>query len=320
MEDGGDGVKQGTASWETPPSSEDALFKVALLGPSTYSEEALKALVQDNPCERVTFRSITDVFVATSTGRTAYSVIPIENTLEGSVHVHLDELIHTYDLPIQAEWTYPIVMDLLMRPAGEDHEQCPSLSHIHTVYSHAVAFTQCKRFIEEQLPDATLESVSSTAEGARKVAFHNDPCVAAIGPAIAAQRYGLVRVHEAIQDHENNVTRFLLLGKKKPPYFRGVHTQNLIKKTTLLLMPQNDEAGGLHQLLSPFAWRKLNLTKIESRPTKRQLGTYFFYVDILASIDSVLLQGAMQELEAIGCPMRLLGSYVSYPLLSESAL
>lgn len=281
--------------------------KVAVLGPSTYSEEAASWLLHGMDWEFSTFKTIAEVFEATATGQTAYSVIPVENTFEGSVSLHIDWLINEVDLPMQTEWVYPIHIHLMGSPKiGSDFRS------IRKVYSHQVAFAQCRRFLMEHLPHVEVETVASTAEGARIVAELGDPAAAAIGPATAAARYGLQVLASAIQDHKNNFTRFVLVGHDPLPEFHPENGGIVLHKTTLLLMPREDAPGGLHQLLSAFAWRRLNLSKLESRPTKKKLGTYYFYVDVEAPLDSVLLRNAIEEIRAIGCDVRILGSYPAY--------
>lgn len=288
---------------------------VSVLGPSTYSEEAAVWLLQETNWELVSCKTIADVFEATLTGRTAYSVVPVENTIEGSVSLHLDWLVHEVDLPIQAEWVYPINVNLMMLPGEGSVEE--RLASVRKVASHPVALAQCRRFFSERLPHAELETVGSTAEGARQLRESGDPSMAAVGTASAAARHGLDIVAPAIHDNPNNYTRFVLVGHAPMPTLRPGGRPAEANKTTLLLRPGEDFPGGLHQLLSAFAWRRLNLTKIESRPTKRALGTYYFYVDVVASMDSVLLQGAIEEIRAVGCDVRVMGSYPSYRYLAD---
>lgn len=288
---------------------------ISVLGPSTYSEESALWFLQKTGYELVPFKTITEVFEATVSGRTAYGVIPVENTIEGSVSLHIDWLVHHVDLPIQVEWVFPISVHLMMLPedsAVPVRERRERLSSIRKVLSHPVALAQSRKYLVSELPDAENEPVASTAEGARLVKERGDPAVAAVGPASAAKHYGLDIVADDVQDHNNNYTRFTLVGQDPFPLERLQASKRLGWKTTLLLMPDEDLPGGLHQLLSAFAWRRLNLTKIESRPTKRALGTYYFYVDVEASIESVLLQGAIEEVRAVGCQVRVMGSYPSY--------
>jgi len=280
---------------------------VAVLGPSTYSEEAASWLLQGTGWRLESFKSIADVFESTISGRTAYSVVPVENTFEGSVSLHIDYLVGEADLPIQTEWVYPIHVNLMSLPSFDG-----DLAKVRKVLSHQVAFAQCRSYLARHLPQAELEAVHSTSEGARLLGELGDPYTVSVGPATAAARYGLKVIAPAIQDHRNNFTRFVLAGREPVPPLRPDGRGELSRKTTMLLLPGEDFPGGLHQLLSAFAWRRLNLTKIESRPTKRQLGTYYFYVDVDASIDSVLLRGAIEEIRAVGCDVRVLGSYPTY--------
>lgn len=288
--------------------------RIAMLGPGTFSEEATRYLLGDEPYEFVYFRLISEVFHATASGLTQWSVIPIENTIEGSVSLHVDLLVHDYDLPIQAEWIYPIVMNLIGYSADLreelDDDRTHRYSAIHKVVSYSPAITQCRQFLRTYLPHAELEQATSTAEGARLVGGRRPgDGVAAIGNASSAILNGLDVLAEQIQDHQNNDTRFILWGTK-PIELKG--RERAKQKTSILVTLPEDYPGALHQVLSAFAWRRINLSKIESRPTKKQLGYYYFYIDIEASIDSVLLPAAISEIEAIGCQVRILGSYPSY--------
>lgn len=152
-----------------------------------------------------------------------------------------------------------------------------------------------------------FENVSSTAEGVRIISENPDKPWAAIGTRLAAQKFGLDVLFEHITDHQNNYTRFLLIGSEEISLQRPCNY-----KTSILVTLPEDYPGALHQVLSAFAWRKINLSKIESRPTKKKLGSYFFFIDIEESMQSVLLPAALAEIEAIGCQVRNLGSYPSY--------
>ncbi|MDF2670172.1 MAG: pheA [Paenibacillus sp.] len=278
--------------------------RIAFLGPAgTVSQESTRYFFSAHQVEYVPFALISDVYSATLTGDTDYSVIPIENTIEGSVKLHIDALVEGAELPIQAEWTYPSVQNLIGRriPGTTD------FTDIHKIVSIDVAIAQCRQFLRAELPHVTFQNVSSTAEGVRLVQQSYDPSVAAIGTKLSAELYGLDLLVENITDHDNNYTRFVLIGRTKPE-LRPADEQ----KTTILVTLPEDYPGALHQVLSAFAWRRINLSKIESRPTKKLLGNYYFYIDIIGSMDSVLLPAALSEIEAIGCQVRLLGSYPSY--------
>ncbi|WP_274362637.1 prephenate dehydratase [Paenibacillus thermotolerans] len=298
------------------------MLKVAVLGPNTYSEESAEWFLQHLSCELLPCKTIAEVFEASASGRTDYSVVPIENTIEGSVSLHIDWLVHDVELPIQAEWTYPIAVNLIAFPDAEHtglREE--RLRSIRKVISHPVALAQCRKFLAEHLPWAEQEQAASTSEAVRLLKESGDKHSAAVGAAAAANRYGLELLATSIQDNQNNFTRFVLAGAKPLPGIGQSGPMGLKPvehKTTLLLMPDEDFPGGLHQLLSAFAWRRLNLSKIESRPTKRKLGTYYFYIDVQASLDSVLLQGAVEEIKAVGCQVRIMGSYPSYTYAAAS--
>ncbi|OCT14951.1 prephenate dehydratase [Paenibacillus pectinilyticus] len=281
--------------------------RVAILGPSTFSEEATRHFLGES-FEYVSYKLISEVFNATATGETDLSVIPIENTLEGSVHLHVDWLVHEVDLPIRAEWVFPIDMNLIGYPSPEGVlDDANPYGHIRKVLSHQVVPAQCSRFMKQYLQGAEFEQISSTAEGVRIVSTLQDPTVAAIGTAIASTNYGVPMLQREIQDHKDNMTRFLLVGKEASE----LKSSEAMKTTILVTLPE-DYPGALHQVLSAFAWRRINLSKIESKPTKKKLGNYYFYIDIAGNMDSVLLPSAIQEIEAIGCQVRILGCYPSY--------
>ncbi|NQX69527.1 prephenate dehydratase [Paenibacillus alba] len=285
--------------------------KVAILGPSTFSEEATRHFLKEDFIY-VSYKLISEVFNATVSGETDLSVIPIENTLEGSVHLHVDWLVHEVNLPIRAEWVFPIDMNLIGFPKSDvQSEGANPYQHIRKVLSHHVVPAQCSRFMKKYLSGAEFEQVSSTAEGVRLVSELQDPTVAAIGTAIASENYGVPMLEREIQDHKDNMTRFLLVGNEASE----LKSSGDMKTTILVTLPE-DYPGALHQVLSAFAWRRINLSKIESKPTKKKLGNYYFYIDIAGSLDSVLLPAAIQEIEAIGCQVRILGCYPSYSYTS----
>ncbi|QMV43823.1 prephenate dehydratase [Cohnella cholangitidis] len=282
---------------------------VALLPKGTVSDEAVRYLFRNEDVEFVYCKMIADVFQSTAKGQTDWSVIPIENTIDGSVSLHIDWLVHEVDLPIRAEWVFPSIQNLIgsgSELAGENGVWDPS--KITKVMSHPVAMAQCLQFIRAKLPHAELETLSSTAEAVRMVKNNPGQGWAALGTRLAAAELELDVLESGVTDHDNNFTRFLLVGNssyEKP--------EAPLRKTSILVTLPEDFPGGLHQMLSAFAWRRINLSKIESRPTKKKLGNYYFYIDIEYPLDSVLLPAAIAEIEAIGCQVRLLGSYPSLP-------
>lgn len=290
--------------------------RIAFLGPlGTVSEESVRHFLKDSVEEYdfIPYRNVADCFLALDSGDADWVVAPIENAIEGSVNLHMDLLIHENKLPIQAEWVYPSIQNLIGR-RSEITMNGPRIEGIKKIVSIPVASAQCRKFLATSLPDAELESASSTAEGVRLASESVEPGVAAIGTRLAAEIYGLDVLAADITDHGNNFTRFVLVGNERPklPPTHAV-------KTTVIVHLAEDQPGALHQLLSAFAWRRINLSKLESRPTKRRLGSYFFYIDIQLSRDSVLLQSAFSEIEALGFRLRVLGSYPTFPYNSASS-
>lgn len=276
--------------------------RIAFLGPEgTVSDESARYFFRDTDHELVPYKLIADVFNATATGETDLSVIPIENTIDGSVSLHMD-LLNEADLPIHAEWIYPSRQNLI----GFSSES-EGFQHIRKIYSHPVAMAQCREFLNQHLPHAEFEQVSSTAESVRLVKEAGDISCAAIGTVLAASKYGLEVLAPGIQDHQNNFTRFILIGRERPE----LRPAPLTKTSITVTLPE-DYPGALHQVLSAFAWRRINLSRIESRPTKKKLGSYYFFIDIEMGLESVLLKAAIEEIRAIGTQVRILGSYPSY--------
>ncbi|MDQ6418612.1 prephenate dehydratase [Paenibacillus sp. LHD-117] len=281
---------------------------IALLPAGSVSDEAAKQLFAGEEVGWKHHRMISDVFLSTVNGVSDYSIIPIENTIEGSVSLHMDWLVHEVDLPMQAEWVYPSIQNLIGRRSelsGESGEL--DLTRIKKVISHPVAMAQCTQFLRERMPQAETEHVSSTAEAVRIVRDHPNEGITAIGTRIAAANNGLDILAPEVTDHDNNYTRFMLVGSE--PY--TARKSERVKTSILITLPE-DYPGALHQVLSAFAWRRINLSRIESRPTKKKLGNYYFYIEIEMSLDTVLLPAALQEIEAIGCQIRILGCYPSF--------
>jgi len=282
---------------------------VAVLPKGTVSDAAVRHLFHGRDVEFVYRKMIADVFLSTANGETDWSVIPIENTIDGSVSLHMDWLVHEVDLPIRAEWVYPSIQNLIGRAnelAGEDGAWDPG--KITKVMSHPVAMAQCLQFIRARLPHAELETLSSTSEAVKMVKENPGLGWTALGTQLAATDSELDVLEAGVTDHDNNFTRFLLVGHT--PFDKP---DAPLHKTSILITLPEDYPGALHQVLSAFAWRKINLSKIESRPTKKKLGNYYFYIDIELSLDTVLLPAAIAEIEAIGCQVRILGSYPSFP-------
>ncbi len=288
--------------------------RIALLPAGSVSHEAVDYLLGDEPVELIHYKLISDVFMAVVQGKADYAVIPVENTIEGSVSLHMDWLMNEVDIPMRAEWVYPSIQNLVgRREEFVEADGDLDFSKVRKVLSHPVAIAQCRTFISEHLPNAELENASSTAEGAAQAAANPGSGWAAFSTRLGAERYGLDILAERVTDHDNNYTRFVLIG----PQQIEIDKQSDHEKTSMQVILPSDYAGALHQVLSAFAWRRLNMSRIESRPTKKKLGNYYFYIDVLEAGDSVLLKAAVEEIAALGCQVRVLGSYPCFEYETE---
>lgn len=269
-------------------------MKIAYLGPKgSFSHHVVQTAFPDE--ELQAFANITDVIKAYEQGLVDYSVVPVENSIEGSVHESLDYLFHQADIQTVAEIVQPIHQQLMAVPGH---------TKIEKIFSHPQALAQGKKFIEEHYPEAQLEVTASTAYAARFIAEHPDQPFAAIAPRNSAAEYGLELIAEDIQEMEANFTRFWVLGSEVPT----IPLQSQNEKMSLALTLPDNLPGALYKALSTFAWRGIDLTKIESRPLKTALGEYFFIIDVDYSAKE-LVHFAKQELETIGIQYKILGTY-----------
>ncbi len=269
-------------------------MKIAYLGPKgSFSHHVVQTAFPHEELEP--FSNITDVIKAYEQGLADYSVVPVENSIEGSVHETLDYLFHQARIQAVAEIVQPIHQQLMA---------VPGQSKIEKIFSHPQALAQGKKFIDEHYPDAQLEVTASTAYAARYVSEHPDQPFAAIAPKSSAEEYGLKLVAQDIQEMEANFTRFWVLGPNLPQ----IPLEASSEKMSLALTLPDNLPGALYKALSVFAWRGIDLTKIESRPLKTALGEYFFIIDVNGEQES-LLQFALEELTAIGITYKILGQY-----------
>lgn len=280
-------------------------MKAGYLGPkATFTDLAVRAMFPET--ESIPYRTIPGCMDAVLNEEIDFAVVPIENALEGSVNITLDYLVHEVDLPICGEITAPISQHLMVHPEHAEEWQDTEI-----IYSHSHAIAQCHKFLHQDLRGIPSENMTSTAAAAQFVKENPEMKAAAIANELAAEEYGLVIVKRDIHDFQYNHTRFAVISKKPVKLDR---TKALGFKTTVMATLPSDRAGALHQVLSAFAWRKLNLTKIESRPMKTGLGNYFFIIDIDMEADDILIPGAVAELEALGCGVKILGSYPYYQI------
>jgi prephenate dehydratase len=276
------------------PVSSSAV-RIAFLGPEgTFTEEALLTQPDLAGEELVPIGDIVSVIAAVAAGDVDMGIVPVENSIEGAVTATLDTLAFDFpSLRVRREITLPIELDLMAAPAT-------ALSEIKEVRSKAEAAAQCRGFLACHLPGARVVAWPSTAEAARSVA--SEPGAAAIGTALAAKLYGLEVLNAHIEDHPENTTRFWLLG-------HGIPRPTGHDKTTLVLFQTVDRPGGLIAILQEFAARAINLTKLESRPTKRGLGRYCFFIDCAGHVSDELLADCLRNLSAKVADVTFLGSY-----------
>ena len=279
-------------------------MKIAFLGPDA-SFTSLAAGQVFPADELVPYSSIRDCFMAVLDGQADRAVVPLENSIEGTVSMTLDYLYEFQGLYIQAEVVMPIAHHLLVHPQS---------SGIDRILSHPQAHAQCFHFMEDNYRNIPRQDYNSTAASAKYASEHPEENVAAIANTHAAKAYGLKIVHHNIHDFEQNHTKFIVLGREKEEC--TLSFQNVSEKTSLLITLPDDHAGGLHQVLSVFAWRKMNLSKIESRTQKKGLGNYFFFLNVATPWHPVHSQNAIEELKSIGAAVTFLGHYNEF-LLSD---
>jgi prephenate dehydratase len=270
--------------------------KLAYLGPEgTFCEAALRILAPD--AERLPCTNVGAALEAVRAGEAAGAVVPLENSLEGGITQTLDEFAWGKPLLIVGEVLLPVEFSLLVRPGTE-------LGQIKRVTTHPAAHTQCRRFIERELAGAVVIPAPSTAAAAQEVANPESPYDAAISPAIAGELYGLAEVASNIGDRHDTVTRFVRVSPPGPiPEPTGAD------RTSLVAFLRDDHAGALLEMLSEFAVRGINLTRIESRPTGDGIGSYFFHFDCEGHITDARVGEAVSGLHRICGDLRFLGSY-----------
>lgn len=262
--------------------------KIGFLGPpGTYAEEA----ASDIPGELIPFDSIMEVLDAVKSKNIDIGVVPIENSVEGPVGITLDLLAHDYDLKIRNEIILPVSHNLLVNEGSE-------IEDIDTIYSHMQALSQCRKFIENM--GAKPVATPSTS-GAACMALDNGDA-AAIGTMRAAEIYGLKIAKSNIQDYEHNSTRFVVLG-------RHDHVPTGHDKTSAIFSIINDRPGGLYEVLGEFAREDINLTKIESRPSKKKLGKYIFFIDFQGHREDKKIKNVLNTIKNKISYVRILGSY-----------
>ncbi|UYP45824.1 Prephenate dehydratase [Candidatus Lokiarchaeum ossiferum] len=279
-------------------------FTISTLGPQgTFSHQAaLKVIEYLQPLEiskELSFeKSISRVFRAAD-NEIDLAVIPLENSTAGSIGTSMDSIIeyNRQGMQIIAE------IDLEIAHYLTGHGD---LSQVTTIYAHPQAYAQCDLFIDNKLNAVDVIYTTSNAESAKKVQESNSPAIAAIVPQICLDLYGIPMLAENIHNSSLNSTRFIVVSSKE--YVIQHFNSRVKSKSTLLIDPRDDRPGLLNEILQIFAAKLINLTKIESRPSKRRLGDYVFYLDIQADISHPILQDCLIELQKTA-QIRNLGSY-----------
>ncbi|MBI4198751.1 MAG: prephenate dehydratase [Chloroflexi bacterium] len=270
--------------------------RVSYFGPAgTFTEAA--ALKHDPQAQLLPYPSIAAAAEAVSAGQADEAVVPIENSLEGSVNDTLDLLIHHTSLLIHRELVIPIEHCLLVRPGARE-------SDIRAIYSHPQALGQCRGYMARRFPNAAIVPAMSTAAAAERLA--REPAgAAAIATMRAAELYGMQVLDRGIQDNPSNVTRFVVLAHQdSPPTGKD--------KTSLCFTFGDDRPGLLHAALGEFARRGINLAKVESRPTRQSLGQYIFLLDMAGHRQDSSVKEALEALRRHVSLLKIFGSYPRY--------
>jgi prephenate dehydratase len=272
------------------------MARVAYLGPpGTFTEEAL--LSEDDVAEAdlVAFGSIPEVIEAVERHDADLGIVPIENAIEGSITVTLDTLAFDSDLLIQREVIRPVSLNLVARRGTK-------LKDVRTVVSLPYATAQCREWLRRRLPSAQVVAASSTSGAVERVARSRAKGIAAIGTHLAAELYRLDVIAPEIEDYRDNATRFVIIG-------RGVPAPTGHDKTSVVCFQRENRPGSLISILQEFAARAINLTRLESRPTKAGLGDYCFVIDCEGHVADELVADALRNLHAKQGGVKFLGSY-----------
>lgn len=297
------------------------LQTLGYLGPTgSYCEDAAQKYLDGEKSTMQPFPSIREVILAVAKGLVDKGIVPLENSIEGTVNTTIDLLTHEVDLLIEAEIVIPIEHHLLVLPNTVDAD----LSKIKILVSHPQALSQCQQFCAKYLPRARIIPANSTAEAAQIVAtgqfeeimpftkcqfcikknniyYKNNVVWAAIASSRAAKTYGLKILANNICDSNANLTRFVVIGKEEP-LCTG-------QDKTSLVFALPHQPGSLQRVLSIFATASINLTKIESRPSKQRLGEYWFLIDIEGHRLEPRVKAALENLDCLVPWYKILGSY-----------
>ncbi|HOO53139.1 MAG TPA: prephenate dehydratase [Methanothrix sp.] len=262
---------------------------IGVLGPEgTFSEKAARKYSPGADLRY--FRDFEEVIAAVEGGEVDIGVVPLENSLEGSVGMTLDALL-CRDVKITGEINLRVRHCLL--GVGRSEE-------VKVILSHPQALAQCRGYLKRRFPEAELRTTGSTSHAAKLAQEFSE--MAAIADAEAAGRYGLSVIERDVQDSDQNVTRFVVVGREAPePTGRD--------KTSLAVYLERAEPGSLWEVLGEFATRGINLTRIESRPSKRGLGDYYFFIDLEGHVKDPQVEEALARIRERAAMTKVLGSY-----------
>ncbi len=267
-------------------------LRVAYLGPSATFTHLAARRQFGSSTDFIPESTIKEVFESVYRGKVQYGVVPIENSTEGIVSYTLDMFMDS-DLKIAFEIMLPISHNLLSKTGRK--------SDIKKIYSHPQPRAQCRSWLDRNFPGIPIIEELSTAAAAKRVS--KDTTAAAVASELAASEYDLQFVEKGIEDHKSNYTRFLVIAKDS----RG----KTGKDKTSIMLSVKDKAGALYLILRPFARHKINLTKIESRPSKRKAWEYIFFVDLEGHIDDKNVRKAINAVKKECLFFKVLGSYPS---------
>jgi prephenate dehydratase len=274
-------------------------LRVTYLGPEgTFTEDALRAAVGSADVEAIASPTVYDAIVAVDEGNADRALVPFENSIEGAVRSTLDTLaFEAESVTIVGEHDHPISHSLIARSEL-------ALPEIEVVLSHPQANAQCAHFVRRELPQAEVRSVASTAEAVRAVSESDRP-LAALGAASAARIYGCAVLRQGVEDSPDNVTRFVWLA----PAGTEVGGDGAWRTTLVFSELGEDHPGALVDALTEFSRRDVNLTRIESRPLRRGLGRYMFFIDLEGAERDAVVAEAIDALRGKAETVRILGSY-----------
>ena len=274
---------------------------IAYLGPrGSFSEVA--ALSFDPAGDSLAYANFPEIVAAVERGEASHGILPVENSIEGAISTNLDILIHETDLRICAEVIVPVRHFLIVQPGV-------TLAEVTSVSSHPQALAQCRHWLADHLPNAEIIAALSTSGAVEKITAGDDRGAAAIGTVRAAELYGGAVIAPDIHDVRANVTRFVVINAED-----GVPTGD--DKTNLAFTVVKNQPGAIHRAISVFAADGIQLTKIESRPTKAWLGDYVFLLDLEGHRTDPKVAGAIERMSDACDWVKVFGSYPRFPMES----